>query len=68
MDARAWANFERPRGLSAPRSSHGPDLHQLLYGSEGNLGMIVSAVVKVHHADHTVILHRHTLHPQESSI
>ena len=27
--------------LPVPRASHGPELQQLLYGSEGNLGMIV---------------------------
>jgi FAD/FMN-containing dehydrogenase len=30
------------RLIATARSSHGPELRQLLYGSEGNLGMIVS--------------------------
>jgi alkyldihydroxyacetonephosphate synthase len=36
------------RLLPVPRASHGPELQQLLYGSEGNLGLIVSATAKVH--------------------
>lgn len=30
-----------------PRMSHGPDVHHLLMGSEGNFGIITEAVIKV---------------------
>ena len=44
-----WPFFTLNREVIATaRSSHGPDLQRLLYGSEGYLGLIVSATVKVH--------------------
>ena len=36
------------RLLARARSSHGPEVQQPLFGSEGNFGVIVSATVKVH--------------------
>ena len=52
------------RLIATARSSHGPELQQLLYGSEGNLGMIVSALVKVTAAAaRRSFLHRRALAP-----
>lgn len=36
------------RLLARARSSHGPEVQSLLFGSEGNFGVIVTASVKVH--------------------
>jgi alkyldihydroxyacetonephosphate synthase len=36
------------RLIARARSSHGPELQQLLFGSEGNFGVIVTASVKIH--------------------
>ena len=36
------------RLIARARSSHGPEVQQLLFGSEGKFGVIVSASVKVH--------------------
>ncbi|NJM28305.1 MAG: FAD-binding oxidoreductase, partial [Pseudanabaena sp. RU_4_16] len=42
-----------PKGVleqleSTPRASMGMQLHQILFGNEGNLGLITKAVVKIH--------------------
>ena len=34
--------------VQTARYSHGPDVQQMLYGSERNFGVITSVVVKVH--------------------
>ena len=38
------------RTLPSPRSATGPDLNQLVLGSEGSLGVIVEATLRVHEA------------------
>ncbi len=45
--------FAAPR--RGPRSAVGPALHELLLGSEGALGVILGAVLKVHRLPETVV-------------
>eukprot|EP01052_Picozoa_sp_SAG31_P012574 SAG31_NODE_738_length_12447_cov_4.809848_6_plen_500_part_00 len=42
------ANGRHSKKIRVARYAHGPDAQQLLFGSEGNFGVITSAVVKVH--------------------
>lgn len=42
------------RTLPSPRSATGPDLNELVLGSEGSLGVIVEATVRVHRAPSVV--------------
>lgn len=43
----ATADGKLERTTAAPRESVGPDLRQLMFGSEGTLGIVTSAVVKL---------------------
>ena len=42
--------------MQTARYSHGPDVQQMLYGSEGNFGVITSVVVKVRTHDDDIII------------
>jgi len=42
------ANGLTTKKIAAARYAHGPDMHNMLFGSEGNYGVITSAFVKVH--------------------
>lgn len=37
-----------------PRVSHGPEVRDLIFGSEGNYGIITEAVIKIHHLPQVV--------------
>ncbi len=43
----AAADGELKRTTAAPRESVGPDLRRLMFGSEGTLGIVTSAIVKL---------------------
>ncbi|MFM9904661.1 MAG: FAD-binding oxidoreductase [Pyrinomonadaceae bacterium] len=43
----ATADGELKRRTTAPRESVGPDMRRLIFGSEGTLGIVTSAVVKL---------------------